>query len=39
MDYKRIAKKIIDLRNADLALRDKLIENGQLSEGYNQEMK
>jgi len=39
MNYKRIAKKIIDLRNADLALRDQLIENGQLSEGYNQEMK
>lgn len=39
MDYKSIAKKIIDLKNADLALRIKLIESGQISEGYNEEMK
>lgn len=39
MDYKRITEKIINLKNADLALRDKLGQNGQLSEGYNEEMK
>lgn len=39
MDYKSIAEKIIDLKNADLALRDKLVQNGQLSKGYNEEMK
>lgn len=39
MDYKSIAKEIIELQNADLNLRDKLIQNGQLSDGYNQEMK
>ena len=39
MDYKSIAKKIIDLKNADLELRDKLVKSGQLSEGYNEEMK
>ncbi|SMD42541.1 hypothetical protein SAMN00777080_1101 [Aquiflexum balticum DSM 16537] len=39
MDYKSIAKKIIDLKNADLALREKLVQNGQLGEGYNEEMK
>ncbi|MEL1255208.1 DUF6624 domain-containing protein [Flavobacterium sp. DGU38] len=39
MDYKSIAEKIIDLKNADLTLRIKLIESGQISEGYNEEMK
>jgi hypothetical protein len=39
MDYKSIAEKIIELKNADLILRDKLVQNGQLSEGYNEEMK
>lgn len=39
MDYKSIAKKIIDLKNADLALRDKLVQSGQLSKGYDEEMK
>jgi len=39
MDYKRTAEIIIDLRNADLALRNKLAEKGQLSENYNEEMK
>lgn len=39
MDYKSIAENIIDLKNADLALRDKLIQGGQLSKGYNEEMK
>jgi AICAR transformylase/IMP cyclohydrolase PurH len=35
---KSIAKKIIDLKNADLAFRDKLIKNGTLEKGYNEEM-
>lgn len=39
MNYEEIAEKIIGLKNADLALRDKLIQNGQLSDGYNEEMK
>lgn len=39
MDYKKISEKIIELKNADLALRDKLIKSGQLSEGYNEQMK
>ncbi len=39
MDYKSIAKNIIDLKNADLALREKLIQSRQLSNGYNEEMK
>src|SRR5690606_41170238 len=30
---------IIDLKNADLALREKLIQSGQLSNGYDEEMK
>jgi len=38
MKYPEIARKIIDLKNADLAFRDKLIEQGKLGEGYNQEM-
>lgn len=39
MDYKSIAEKIIDLKNADVALRDKLVQSGQLSEGYHEGMK
>lgn len=39
MDYKSIAEKIIELKNSDLTLRDKLLQSGQLSEGYNEEMK
>lgn len=39
MDYKSIAENIIALKNADFALREKLIQNGQLSNGYNEEMK
>lgn len=39
MDHKSIPRKIIDLKNADLALRDKLVQSGQLSEGYNEQMK
>ncbi|MBK1440596.1 hypothetical protein JHJ32_11415 [Parapedobacter sp. ISTM3] len=38
MDYKNIAKRIIDLRDADLALRQRLVQNGLLGEGYNEEM-
>jgi len=38
MDYKNIAKKIIELKNADLALREKLVQSGQLGKGYNEEM-
>ena len=35
---KSIANKIIELRNADLQLRKKLVDAGQLGEGYNKEM-
>ncbi|HEX8637590.1 MAG TPA: DUF6624 domain-containing protein [Pyrinomonadaceae bacterium] len=38
MDYPEIAKEIIELQNADLALRDKLVKNGRLFDGYNKEM-
>jgi len=38
MDHKSIAEKIIFLKNSDLALRDKLIQSGQLNNGYNEEM-
>ncbi len=38
MDYISIAKEIIELQNADLELRDKLIQNGRLFDGYNSEM-
>ena len=34
-----IAQKIIDLKNADLALRDKLLKSGQLNDGYNEDMR
>ena len=39
MDYKSIADNLIEMQNADLACRDKLVQNGQLGEGYNEEMK
>lgn len=39
MDYTKITDKIIELRNADLALREKILKNGQLFQGYNEEMK
>jgi len=39
MDYKSIAEKIIELKNADLTLREKLVQSGKLNEGYNEEMK
>jgi hypothetical protein len=38
MTYKSIAKTIIDLRDSDLALRNDLIQKGQLGEGYHEEM-
>ncbi len=38
MNYKDIAERIIGLKNADLEFRDKLIQNGQLGVGYNEEM-
>ncbi|MDJ1492929.1 hypothetical protein QNI19_08300 [Cytophagaceae bacterium DM2B3-1] len=38
MDYTYIAEKIISLRDADLKLRQILVQKGQLSEGYNKEM-
>ena len=37
--YKAIAEKIIAMKNADLAIRDKLVKSGQLSKGYHDEMK
>jgi hypothetical protein len=38
MKHKYIAEQIIELKNADLTLRDKLVQSGQLSEGYHEEM-
>nr|WP_294789050.1 DUF6624 domain-containing protein [uncultured Flavobacterium sp.] len=38
MDNKTISERIIELKNADLKLRSKLIESRKLSEGYNEEM-
>lgn len=38
MANKTISKRIIELKNADLELRAKLIESKKLSEGYNEEM-
>jgi hypothetical protein len=38
MNYSKIAKQIIELKNADLLFREKLIETKKLSEGYNHEM-
>jgi hypothetical protein len=38
MEHEDIAEIIIGLKNADLELRDRLIQSGQLSEGYNEEM-
>ena len=38
MRYPQIAKKIIDLRDADLDMRERLISKGVLSEGYHPEM-
>jgi len=38
MEYRNISDKIIGLKNADLELRKKLIQNRQLGDGYNDEM-
>ena len=38
MNYNEIAEKIIGLKNADLEFREKLVQNRQLGDGYNQEM-
>jgi len=38
MKYSEIAKRIITLKQKDDALRQKLIESGELSKGYNPEM-
>ena len=38
MDLKNIAKKIIALKDADLKLRDQLIQKGELGEGYHAAM-
>jgi len=38
MKFKEIAEKIIELKDADLELRDRLIKNGELGNGYNDEM-
>lgn len=35
---RKLAAKIISLKNADLALRDKLVKTGELGNGYNEEM-
>lgn len=39
MQYEDVAARIIDLKKADLALRDKLASTGRLNEGYDEEMK
>lgn len=39
MNYPFIAEQIIHLKKADLKLRDRLIQDGLLGEGYNEEMK
>lgn len=38
MNYKSFADQIVMMKNADLAFRDKLIQSGELSSGYNAEM-
>ncbi len=38
MEFKEISEKIIKLKKEDLELRDRLIQNGQLGKGYNEEM-
>ena len=38
MVHKDIADTLIKLKDADLLLRDKLIQNSQLGDGYNEEM-
>jgi len=38
MKFKEITEKLIKLREKDLELRDRFIQNGQLGNGYNEEM-
>ena len=38
MDYQNIADHIIELKNADLKLRETLIQNKRLGEGYDEQM-
>jgi len=38
MNYENIAAEIIEMKNADLELRDRLIRNGRLFDGYDREM-
>lgn len=38
MNFDNVAAQILALKNADLKLRDKLAQDGQLSGGYNKEM-
>jgi hypothetical protein len=38
MDIRAVAEKIIALKNADMALRNRLIQSKQLHKGYNKEM-
>jgi len=38
MKFKELSEKIIELKKEDLELRDKLIQIGQLGNGYNEEM-
>jgi len=38
MNYKGVAERIIGLKKTDLEFRDRLIQNGQLGKGYNEEM-
>lgn len=38
MKYPEIANRLIDMRIADLSMRDRLIREGVLSHGYNREM-
>ncbi len=38
MNYRNLAEEIIAMKNADLELREKLIQQGTLSDGYSEEM-
>jgi hypothetical protein len=38
MKYKDITETLIGLKNSDLELRDRLVQSGQLGDGYNEEM-
>lgn len=38
MDFKKIAEEIIELKDADLELREQLIKSGELGNGYHKKM-